>query len=525
MLTELEVENVRLFEGEGWKLTLPSLTVICGTNSAGKSTLLKAPLVLRQTQGIGEGYGVTDGRLRLSGKQIDLGDYAAFVSGGDTEKDVTIGLGCEGSIDDSIITQLLLLNAKKSGARAVPSTGSPKAIRYTLQAKFRFGLISQRGRVPAPGTDDDCFLKSGTFVLSSSGRRALSWAVRAVPSSVNQAKPNYRLQLPRHFLRNAGLAMMEIDHSSEGEYVEVETVLSGILPQAIRAKRTPTTLPRTRRGARAERRYAIWPLPYPMSSVTSDLQVALADLHYLGPLRSAAERYYVAPSGADPGMDSAGAFLPYVLRDRADASVRYCEPGTERPTSSTLAEALDSWLAYLRTGRHLPKSQAKHELALETTKGVLVEVSLRSIAGDSSHALTDSGFGYSQVLPVLVKGLLAPEGSALIVEQPELHLNPGLQVRLAEFFVGMARCGKQVILETHSEHILNSMRVLAAESASPVSCQIYFIDAAMERPRILPLSVADDGTVANWPPDFFGEASALRARLLQAQKIVPYRRG
>ncbi len=63
------------------------------------------------------------------------------------------------------------------------------------------------------------------------------------------------------------------------------------------------------------------------------------------------------------------------------------------------------------------------------------------------------GIGTSQVLPVLILGLISPQGTVVIYEQPELHLHPYSQSRLADFFIAMSKLGKQIIIETHSEYI------------------------------------------------------------------------
>jgi predicted ATPase len=247
-------------------------------------------------------------------------------------------------------------------------------------------------------------------------------------------------------------------------------------------------------------------------------------MHYLGPLRSPAQRYYVAPAEASEGLDPTGAFLPYVLRDQRTQRVPSVLPGSTRPAKEAgqvpLANALGSWLRYLRTGDSTWDSEAD-ELAVATTKNVLVEVKIPTAAGTGSYALADSGFGYSQVLPILVRGLLARRGSTLLVEQPELHLNPALQVRLAEFFVAMARAGKQCVIETHSEHIVNAIRVAVAEDElgdlAPM-CRVFYLDTGQGPPQVHELSIQPDGTMAEWPPSFFGEAMSLTSRLLRAQR-------
>jgi predicted ATPase len=121
----------------------------------------------------------------------------------------------------------------------------------------------------------------------------------------------------------------------------------------------------------------------------------------------------------------------------------------------------------------------------------------------------------------LVKILLAPPGSTILIEQPEVHLNPALQVRLAEFLAAGIASRKQIVLETHSEHIVNSLRALIAESRGDLSEQIriYYLEPGPAGlPAIHDLEVRPDGTVPDWPRSFFGESIHLSSRLLAAQR-------
>jgi len=183
---------------------------------------------------------------------------------------------------------------------------------------------------------------------------------------------------------------------------------------------------------------------------------------------------------------------------------------------------LNGWLYYLRTGKMYYYHKEK-EFQASTHKSSLVEIGLKGITGISVHSLADSGFGYSQILPILVRALMAPKGSTIIVEQPELHLNPALQVRLVDFFISMIRAGKQVIIETHSEHIVNTLRVRTAKDTTGYLFQntkIYFLDLERNRPVIYDMNIKEDGTIPNWPANFFGEAANLVAELLRAQKTI-----
>jgi predicted ATPase len=221
-------------------------------------------------------------------------------------------------------------------------------------------------------------------------------------------------------------------------------------------------------------------------------------------------------------MDPAGEFLPDLLRDRAESKVINLRPGESKWTRETLDQALDFWLYYLRTGRSNPeKEEYGRELSLQTIQSVLIQLAVRTVAGTESYPLADSGFGYSQVLPILARGLMTSPGSTLIVEQPEVHLNPALQVRVADFLLAMARARKQILIETHSEHIVNAIRAGSAEDESGETatlCRILYLESTGMKPTVHELSVLPTGNVPEWPRTFFGEASSLAGRLLRAQR-------
>ena len=91
------------------------------------------------------------------------------------------------------------------------------------------------------------------------------------------------------------------------------------------------------------------------------------------------------------------------------------------------------------------------------------EFLVRKYKGGPEVRLTDVGFGVSQVLPVLVLCYYVPEGSILILEQPEAHLHPKVQSELADLLIEVVKNRKlQIILESHSEHLLNTINAAHA---------------------------------------------------------------
>ena len=96
------------------------------------------------------------------------------------------------------------------------------------------------------------------------------------------------------------------------------------------------------------------------------------------------------------------------------------------------------------------------------------------------HSPVHTGFGLTQVLPIVVAALSADEGDILLVENPEVHLHPAGQALMGQFLAKVALAGVQVIVETHSDHILNGVRVAVASKqllgANDVA--IHFFGAA-----------------------------------------------
>ncbi len=121
--------------------------------------------------------------------------------------------------------------------------------------------------------------------------------------------------------------------------------------------------------------------------------------------------------------------------------------------------------------------------------------------------LPDVGFGVSQILPVLANCATLPEGSTLLLEQPEIHLHPFAQAALADVLIdAITNRSLQIIVECHSEHLLRRIQrriargVLAAEDAALYFCHLENGTSAIEK-----LDVDAYGYIWNWPKDFFGD--------------------
>ena len=137
------------------------------------------------------------------------------------------------------------------------------------------------------------------------------------------------------------------------------------------------------------------------------------------------------------------------------------------------------------------------------------EFLVKQYKGGPEVRLTDIGFGVSQVLPVLILCYYAPEGSILILEQPEAHLHPKVQTELADVLIDVVKNRNiQIILESHSEYLLSRLqRRIAEKEIAAADTALYFCEIKDGTSEIEQLNVDEYGNIRNWPQDFFGDVT------------------
>jgi len=149
----------------------------------------------------------------------------------------------------------------------------------------------------------------------------------------------------------------------------------------------------------------------------------------------------------------------------------------------------------------------------------LHELKVRLNTQGPEHDLTHVGVGVSQVLPILVMCLLADQDTTLIFEQPELHLHPRVQTRLADFFLSISFMGKQCIIETHSEYLINRLRYRAAceeDGRVTENLKIYFVEMEDGHSMFREVHVNEYGAIQDWPEGFFDQSQTEAENILRA---------
>jgi predicted ATPase len=118
-----------------------------------------------------------------------------------------------------------------------------------------------------------------------------------------------------------------------------------------------------------------------------------------------------------------------------------------------------------------------------------------------------TGFGITYALPIITSGLIAstePNG-LLIVENPEAHLHPYSQSRMGQYLALVSLAGVQVIVETHSEHVINGMRLQLALENKTENGLVYFFSQESGLTKVQRIEVNENGELSSWPNGFFDQ--------------------
>jgi len=211
--------------------------------------------------------------------------------------------------------------------------------------------------------------------------------------------------------------------------------------------------------------------------------------------------YKLSTTGIGVHGENVAEFLKLVQRSVVDSAIgKYADTD-----SQWVRNHLEFWMS---------KLFGKIEIRV-TDNGQFAPPSIQFLSGGVSnewvHA-THQGFGVTYALPVLLVGLASQEGDTLIIDSPEAHLHPAAQTELAKFLGIIAEGGRKVLLETHSDHVIDGVRLAVASEEIPELTQdktkiLYFSLDSEGHALVDKIDVLEDGSLSQWPSGFFDQMS------------------
>lgn len=548
MKINYQIKNFKAFSDTGL-MSFPPVTVLCGANSTGKSSIIKSILLAKQSTAERRSSPKLDAPaqpLILNGELTKLGAWSDTITGKDRSKSMgflwSVKLSQE-EFDDALKRAGMLRRGEATSEKVMDSQrdltlsislSSDTNAREELSARVDYwdvDLDSLNVRVvrqeeaSRSRTLHRVEINSIKSFIRRSGSKFGSYRVIFGDVHKALASSDAPITLGNVYAVTSGPFISRIEPHFDASWVQFFDTIYKLSVSHRGTKRGPEpgwlgdlgSAVRTFRKSLAEgkppssRNTAIRVLTYlaiefasEVSLVFSETKAILApmwqDIRYLGPLRDQPRRYYQFDDtgGADVGVS--GEFTVQVLaleQERVLKSTRLtADPHSKirfaSPQSSTLLGHTNFWLDWM---------------GLPTVSPINLQQSLYGLAvGDLRVGLLDVGFGVSQVLPIIVETLRAEKGDLVILEQPEIHLHPRVQALLGDFLLARSRDGVRFLVESHSEYLIKRLcrRVSESETDSlKPSIEILFIEGSSNGATCRPVELNEFGEIENWPQGFF----------------------
>ena len=205
--------------------------------------------------------------------------------------------------------------------------------------------------------------------------------------------------------------------------------------------------------------------------------------NYIGSFRQPPERTYYQKAKAQSRIDTDGAgYIDQIIE-------------WEETNPNKLRELISV----------MQKLDLVFDIQSAKLKGGRFDINVKAQSKASFSSLTDVGFGISQFLPTIVADLQLPDLSCLAISQPEIHLHPPVQAQFGNYIASqIQRTDKQYIIETHSEYLLNRIRLLLVNGElKPTDIRVLYFENDGVKSTVHDVEFTTDGQIRGAPQGFF----------------------
>lgn len=436
MLSKVFMTNFRCFNGET-NIDIAPLTILCGKNSSGKTSILKNILTIKQTVDSRDWFPY----LKLRGALID-----------------------NGSFSDTI-------NARKD----------PSKDTFLVGNSFNIFKFDNSKLIPEPRQDYSTFKNLLSF-FNDNKDEISKYTITILLSVKKQAEKYNDAENFRAYIGDNHINLFEyhIDAYNSNSSIKRKTKIiydreSTVLTwENLGNKESSLQTGSTNcvcafEGLRIinmtiDKDEEIYPIMQNIITLTQIIFSQYQGIHYIGPLRVDPQRIG-AIKGDFTSVGTSGEYTSEILAKIKDQKIANNFNFTNRKTRDVLYKTvLNHWCNLLG----IPK------IGMTGKDGsIAIRIGKQSIK--------DVGFGISQILPIITECVFMYRNETLLIEQPEVHLHPQMELNLADFFIETVKLERNLIIETHSDHIVNRiMRRMMEDESMKDFIKIYFIDKNIE---------------------------------------------
>ena len=453
MLKSISLENYKCFK-DRTDIEIAPLTVLCGVNSSGKSSILKSLLMLKQSFETESPYN----EMLFTGDYVDNGFFDDIVFHDKIENIQ--------NTDTIRISNTFILrdNSDENG--------------YSLRKRQDSSSFRELKRIYyKKGGNVDCFELEISLEIAKHNHKDELLSSYIENNYIKSFSLIIRLKANDNYISNkeSSLSVIKTNSKDDRNYKITYTNLPNNfrIPQSSEFICTcyfsKMHLSNIYQKEMDDDIKAIRPV---LLSVCNIAALQYNGIDFIAPLRHNPERNYLIKSNVD-SVGISGENAPMLLAKIQDNHIwtdLYCPYNNNLELNESgqcyisYRNLLQQWMSYLDLGNV--------ELS---GNGSFVNLNI------SGHSIADVGFGVSQTLPILLQGVYMYPDQTLLLEQPEIHLHPQMQLNIADFLITLAKHERNIILETHSDHIINRIIKRIMEDPSLVDekktiIRIIFLD-------------------------------------------------
>ncbi|WP_155478112.1 DUF3696 domain-containing protein [Heliobacterium mobile] len=485
MINKISFEKYKSFNSlEG--MTIKPITILCGTNSCGKSSILQSILMYKQTFESQNPNQI----VLLNGRFTHLGTFESIIYGKNPEGNLSIEFTFKVKKEDF-----------QGKDNAVPLTYHlrefisrerfhEKNAEYFITIKITLSTISEKIKKYMQSVR----VEKWEFILRTTTENQKEYPDVKIELT-HQKNNNYKVKWENLIVR----FIDDEGENATGEGI-VNVGFSNLMPTFWRINHEENKSRITSNVVFASTRIAI-------------LMKSLFSLYtYIGPLREEPSRRYIYENEVlEIGTKGENAAFIYLTEQENPIKNHYFFNNNTFISEKEikLSDAIERWMSLFGIKEFKPEQQNE-----------LIYLNMNSSLFDKTRVnIAEVGFGVSQLFPIVLEGLRMPVMSTLLLEQPEIHLHPKLQMQMADFFIALALSNKKVIVETHSDHLINRLirRIVEDESGTLLNLiSIYFVTPSEHGSCYEEVKVDEYNGIVNWPVDFFDQTATEQEGIILA---------
>jgi predicted ATPase len=495
------LENISLENFKGFKnlqdLNVKPITILCGTNSCGKSSILQSILLLKQTLESQNPNQI----LLLNGRFVNLGSFENLIFGKKLDNPLVFEFTFKLTKED-----LKLLRLRNSFFPML----FPRELFTQKELSNQDMLIYLKILLKAPKNENKTKSKTSIKKISVEQfqfrRETIGSDQQKIPGSFIdvQLVENNLYTIRWQNIRNR---IRRDEESSKEETLSAKVKFTNLFS----VDAVPIESDWESDSAKVA---GFFDISLALNPINNLFKTIFSSYSYIGPLREEPSRRYIYEDEiTEIGVKGENAPYIYLIDKDKPLSNHYfydTKSNSFKPKRNmTLSNAVDEWLDLMNI------KGLKSELIND-----IVYLNLNSSYTSKTRvSIADVGFGVSQIFPILLEGLRMPQRHTLLLEQPEIHLHPNLQMQLSDYFIALALSGKKVMVETHSDHIINRLvrRIVEDDTGTLKDLiGIYFISATDSGSVYEEVCIDENFGVTNWPVDFFDQTALEQEKILKA---------